>query len=181
MRSLLFLTTLPIIGLLGIVLVTNVFRPPPASDRLAGLSVAVTGYTIDDLGGDRHRLDLWVRLTSPAAIDECVAFTLDEPLASRRLVPNDGVCHRPQAGSITVQLRLEQLTKDDLAFPSHTLVWGVPGGRCGPVFELVGVCVVEQAGTAAVELPPPPGTPSFGPIGSFKPFGSFVPIFSFSP
>ena len=177
----LFLTTLPIIGLLGIVLVTNVFRPPPASDRLAGLSVAVTGYTIDDLGSDRHRLNLWVRMTSPAAIDECVAFTLDQPFASRRLVPNDGVCRRPQAGSITVQLRLDQLSKDDIAFPSHTLVWGVPGGRCGPVLEAFGVCVVEQAGTAAIELPPPPGTPSFGPIGSFKPFGTFVPLFSFSP
>jgi hypothetical protein len=181
MRFLLFLAALPIIGLLGIVLVTNVFRPPPAADRLAGLQVAVTGYTIDDLGADRHRLNLWVRMTSPAAIDECVAFTLDEPFASRRLVPIDGVCRRPQAGSVTVQVRLDQLTKDDLAFPSHTLVWGVPGGRCGPVLEAFGVCVVEQAGTADVRLPPAPGTPSFGPVGSFPPFGSFVPLFSFSP
>src|SRR5262245_16267588 len=181
MRVLLFLATLPILGLLGIVLVTNVFRPPPAADRLAGLSVAVTGYTIDDLGGDKHRLNLWVRMTSPAAIDECVAFTLAEPFAGRPLVPNDGVCRRPQAGSITVQLRLDQLTKDDIAIPSHTLVWGIPGGRCGPVLELFGVCVVEQAGTADVQLPPPPGVPSFGPIGSFPPFGSFEPLFSFYP
>ena len=180
MRFLLLLTTLPILGLLGIVLVTNVFRPPPASARLAGLSVAVTGYTIADLGGDKHALKLSVRMSSPVAIDECVAFALDEPFASRRFVPSDGVCRRPRAGSITVQLRLDQLTKDDLAFPSHTLVWGVPGGRCGPVVELVGVCVVEQAGTADVELPPAPGTPSFGPIGSFPPFGSFAPLFSFS-
>jgi hypothetical protein len=56
-----------------------------------------------------------------------------------------------------------------------------PGGRRGPILELFGVCVVEQAGTADFELPRPAGMPSFGPIGSFARFGSFVPLFSFDP
>lgn len=37
----------------------------------------------------------------------------------------------------------------------------------------LGVCVVEQAGTAALELPRPSALPSFGPIGSFFPLFSF--------
>jgi hypothetical protein len=49
----------------------------------------------------------------------------------------------------------------------------VPGGRCGPILELFGVCVVEQAGTADLELPSRTVLPTFGPIGSFVPFFSF--------
>lgn len=69
-----------------------------------------------------------------------------------------------------------QLTADDLAFPSHTLVWGIPGGRCGPIFEAFGVCVVEQAGTAKLQLPSRSVLPSIGPLGSFFPLFSFEPL-----
>jgi hypothetical protein len=66
----------------------------------------------------------------------------------------------------------------DLMSPSHTLVWGVQGGRCQLLMQAFGLCVVEQAGTVPVELPPPPGLPSFPPLGSLPPF--FEP-FSFEP
>jgi hypothetical protein len=39
----------------------------------------------------------------------------------------------------------------------------------------------RAGGTAKFDLPPPPGQPSFGPIGSFGPIFSFAPIFSFDP
>jgi hypothetical protein len=162
----------------AIVLVTNVFRPAPAVDRLAGVSVFVKGYAIDELPNDKHRLRLTITLDSATDIDECVAFTLDNPFAGRRLEPLSGVCPPPRAGTMSVGLTFEQLTEDDIRFPSHTVVWGVPGGRCGPILELFGVCVVEQAGTAELELPTPPGLPTFGPIGSFGPIG--VPLYSFA-
>ena len=168
-------------GLIAIVLMTNVFRPAPADHRLAGVHVAIAGYTIDELPDDAHRLNLRVTLTSATDLNECVAFTLDQPFAGRRLQPLSADCPRPRAGSKTVSLKFEKLTDDDLSFPSHTLVWGIPGGRCGPILELFGVCVVEQAGTADFELPRPAGMPTFGPIGSFPPFGSFGPLFSFDP
>jgi hypothetical protein len=161
----------------AVVLGTNVFRPPPARDRLAGVAVAVAGYTVEDLGGGRHRLHLQVAVTGSRDLDECMAFALDEPFAGRRLDVESGTCVRPRNGIQTVALRFEHLSDDDLAFPSHTLVWGVPGGRCGPILELFGVCVVDQAGTASVELPPHSVLPSFGPIGSFGLLGSF-PLFS---
>jgi hypothetical protein len=156
-------------GFVAIVLVTNVFHPAPAKDRLAGVTVFVAGYAIDELPGDKHRLRVTVNLNSAADIDECVAFTLDNPFAGRRLRPVSDVCPRPRAGSTSVGLTFEQLTDDDLMFPSHTVVWGVPGGRCGPILELFGVCVVEQAGTADLELPRPAGLPSFGPRGTVVP------------
>ena len=36
-----------LIVLVAIVLATNVFRPAPAKERLAGVTVAVAGYTIE--------------------------------------------------------------------------------------------------------------------------------------
>jgi hypothetical protein len=159
---------------------TNVFRPPPATDRLAGVDVAIAGYTIDDLPGDRHRLNLDVTVTSLADIDECLGFTLDEPFAGRRVETANGVCAKPRTGAQTVRLAFEALSDDDLAFPSHTLVWGIPGGRCGPVFLLFGICVVEQAGTTDLELPDRNPLPTFGPFGSLGPIFSF-PAFSFAP
>jgi hypothetical protein len=158
----------------AIVLATNVFRPAAAADRLAGVTVAVSGYTIQPLPSDRGELHLVVRLTSVKDLDECVGFTLDEPFAGRRMTSLNGSCPTPRAGSSNVDLRY-QLSADDLAFPSHTLVWGIPGGRCGPILELVGVCVVEQAGTARFELPSRLVLPSIGPLGSFFPFFSFPP------
>jgi hypothetical protein len=178
MRFIYALCTLPIVGLLAVILATNVFRPAPASERLAGVSVFVAGYAIDELPNDKHRLRLTVNLSSPTDIDQCVGFTLDEPFAGRRLEPLDGQCPRPRAGTTKVGLTFEKLTSDDLSFPEHTLVWGVPGGRCGPVLELFGVCVVEQAGTADLKLPSRSPLPTFGPIGSF---GPIVPLFSLSP
>jgi hypothetical protein len=172
------LCTLPIVGLIAIILATNVFRPPPAAERLAGVSVFVAGYAIDDLPNDKHRLRLTVNLTSATDIDQCVGFTLDEPFAGRRLEPLSGQCPRPRAGTTEVGLTFEKLTSDDLQFSEHTVVWGVPGGRCGVILELFGVCVVEQAGTADLKLPSRNPLPTFGPIGSF---GPIVPLFSFSP
>ena len=164
-----------IIGIfVAIVLATNVFRPAPAADRLAGVSVAVAGYTIVPQPSDRNELYLTVNVTSARDVNECLGFTLDLPFAGRRMSTADGTCARPRAGSSTVALRY-QLTADDLTFPSHTLVWGIPGGRCGPILELFGVCVVDQAGTADFDLPAKTVLPSIGPLGSFFPFYSFPP------
>jgi len=169
-----FLVGLALAIVLAIVLATTVFRPAPAADRLAGVSVAVAGYTIQPQPSDRSELHLTVNITSARDLDECIGFTLDEPFAGRRMTTPGGTCPHPRAGNSTVELRY-QLSADDLAFPSHTLVWGVPGGRCGPVLELFGVCVVDQAGTAKVELPSKSVLPSIGPIGSLFPLFSFAP------
>ena len=164
-----------VIGIfVAIVLATNVFRPAPAADRLAGVSVAVAGYTIVPQPSDRNELHLTVTLASARNLDECVGFTLDLPFAGRRLTTADGSCVRPRAGYSTVELRY-QLTEDDEAFPSHVLVWGIPGGRCGPILELTGVCVLDQAGTTPLELPARQVLPSLGPIGSWFPLFSFAP------
>lgn len=164
-----------IVGIfVAIVLATNVLRPPPAAERLAGVAVTVAGYTIVPQPSDRNELHLTVSITSAIDLDECVGFALDLPFAGRRMTTADGSCARPRAGGSTVDLRY-QLTDDDLAFPSHTVVWGIPGGRCGPIFELFGVCVVDQAGTANLELPSKSVLPSIGPLGSFFPFYSFPP------
>ena len=178
MRVIYVLCTLPIVGVLAVILATNVFAPPPAAQRLAGVSVLVKGYAIDDLPNDKHRLRLTVNLSSPTDIDQCVGFTLDEPFGGRRLEPLSGQCPRPRAGTTEIGLTFEKLTSDDLAFPEHTVVWGVPGGRCGIVLELFGVCIVEQAGTADLKLPSRNALPTIGPIGSFAPI---VPLYSFSP
>ena len=178
MRLIYVLCSLPIIGLLAIILATNVFRPAPASERLAGVSVLVAGYAVDDLPNDKHRLRLTVNLSSASDIDQCVGFTLDEPFASRRFRSADGACPLATLGKHDVSLVFDGLTNDDLEFPSHTLVWGIPGGRCGPILTVFGVCVVEQAGTAPVELPNRHPLPSFGGFGSFGPLG---PFFSFPP
>ena len=50
--------------------------------------------------------------------------------------------------------------------------------RCGIVLELVGVCVVDFAGTADFELPSQSVLPSIEPFGSF---GPLIPPFSFDP
>jgi len=78
-------------------------------------------------------------------------------------------------GTTKIGLTFDKLTSDDLAFPEHTVVWGVPGGRCGIVLEAFGVCVVEQAGTADLRLP------SRNPLPTIGTFGPIVPLFSFSP
>jgi hypothetical protein len=168
------LAGLALVIVMAIVMATTVFRPAAAADRFAGVSVAVAGYTIEPQPSDRHELHLTVKLISARDLDECVGFTLDEPFAGRRLGTTNGSCARPRAGSSTVELR-SQLTADDLAFPSHTLVWGIPGGRCGPLLELFGVCVVDQAGTARLELQSRSVLPSIGPIGSLFPLFSFPP------
>jgi hypothetical protein len=166
-----------VLGLIlgGIILSTTVLRPPKAADRLSGVAVQAGALTIDDLTEGRHRLTLSVTITSDRDIDECMAFTFDEPFAGRRLQPLSGECLRPRAAGQAASLGFDQLTDDDLTFPSHTLVWGVPGGRCGIVLELLGVCVVDMAGTAPVELPSHSVLPSFGPLGSFLPVFSFPP------
>jgi xanthosine utilization system XapX-like protein len=163
-----------VVGLLAsVVVATNVFKPPAAATRLAGVSVAVIGYTVNDLDDRRHRLNLTVAINSARDLDECMGFTLDAPFAGRRLDSLSGRCVRPVAGRQTVQLMFDGLTEDDVTFPSHTVVWGVPGGRCGPILGLFGVCVVDQAGTAELKLP------SRSTLPTFRPLGSFLPLFSF--
>jgi len=171
MRLLIVLMVVLAMPFVWIVLVTNVFRPPPAADRLAGVHVRVASYWIDDLAAGRRRLKLTVAVTSLRDIDECLGFTLDEPFAGRRMASITGTCVKPRAQSQNVVLTYDGLTEDDLTFASHTLVWGIPGGRCGPLLEVFGVCVVEQAGTADFELP------TKNPLPSFKGFGSFEPLF----
>ena len=173
-----FALGLVVVGLGLIVLRTNVFLPPPAAERLAGVTVGIAGYTIDELADGRHRLNLSVTVEAAQELDECLAFALDQQFAGRRLEPVDGRCVRPTTERRTVALAFDRLTDDDLLFPSHTLVWGVPGGRCGPILEIVGVCVVDMAGTTPLELPSRSVLPSLGPIGSFFPI---FPTFSFSP
>ena len=136
--------------------------------------MAVAGYTIVPQPSDRNELILTVTTTSARDLDECVGFALDQQFAGRRLKTADGSCPRPRAGSTNVNLRY-QLTEDDLLFASHTLVWGIPGGRCGPILKLVGVCVVDMAGTTRLELPSKSVLPSIGPLGSFFPLFSFPP------
>ena len=179
MRLLAAPVALPLLLLVGVVVVTNVLRPPPAADRLAGVTVALVGYRLEGAQGLDRRLRLTVRVSSARDLDECLGFTLDEPFAGRRLDPDPAGCVRPRAGTEDVAVVLGRLTEDDERFPDHTLVWGIPGGRCGPVLEVVGVCVVEQAGAVDVKLPGPPGLPTIGPLGSF-PLFSF-PAFSFEP
>jgi hypothetical protein len=153
----------------AIVATTNVFRPAPAADRLSGVSVRVASYSIDNLPGDTDRLHLQVVVTSLSDLGECLGFTLDEPFAGRRVDALTGTCIQPRRRPQTVALVYSHLTADDQIFPSHTLVWGIPGGRCGIILELFGVCVVEQAGTADFDLPSKTVLPSWPPFGSFKP------------
>jgi hypothetical protein len=162
-------------GLGWVWLTTNVFSPAPAEARLAGVRVSVIGHTVEDLADDRHRLNVTVRVTSPRDVAECLGFALDQPFAGRRLEPLSGVCPRPRAGESLVTLTFDKATDDDLLFAEHTVVWGIPGGRCGPILELFGVCVIEQAGTADVVLPDRNPLPTFGPIGSLFPLLSFDP------
>ena len=179
MRLLLALAALPIVALGIAIAATNVFRPPPAADRLAGVAVSIASVSVEPGTAGRHRLRLSVNLSSARDVDDCVAFALDEPFAGRRLTGPTG-CVRPRAGTRVVALTLDTLTDDDVTFASHTVVWGVAGGRCGPVLEAFGVCVVDQAGTVAVDLPHAAAGPTFGPFGSFGPLFSF-PLFSFDP
>ena len=173
------LATVVVLGLIAVVILrTNVLAPPPADERLAGVDVAVTGYTIDDLPEDRRRLTVTLAVTSDHDLDECMAFALDQVFAHRRMTAADGECVRPVAGQRNATLTYDGLSEDDLMFPEHSIVWGVPGGRCGIVLELVGVCVVDFAGTADFELPSRSVLPSLGPFGSF---GPLVPLFSFDP
>ena len=177
MRLLGILAAFSVVMVLGVVALTNtIFRPAPAADRLSGVSVQLAGYWIESLEGGRHRLHLTLRLHGEKAIDQCVGFALDEPFGGRRLAPVASACPKPTAGDQDVALIFDRLTDTDLSFPSHTIVWGVPGGRCGIVMEAFGVCVVEQAGTVPLELPRPSTLPSFGPIGSFFPIFSFGPL-----
>lgn len=168
-------TVVVVLALAWLVAAGTVFQPAPAATRLAGVGVAVAGYTIDDLGGGKHRLHVQAAVTSPRDVDECLGLALDEPFAGRRLSAASGSCARPRAGRQAVELVFAGLTEDDLRFPSHTLVWGIPGGRCGPILVLFGVCVVEGAGTTPLELPPSTVLPSFPGFGSFGPLFSFPP------
>ncbi len=176
MRLLWLAPALAIGGFVGFVLLQTVFRPPPAADRLAGVTVKLDGYTITDLPGGHHRLVLSLLVTSPGHLGDCLGFALDQPFAGRRMTAGAGGCVQPAAGTTNVPVTYDGLTDDDLRFPSHTIVWGIPGGRCGLVLEAFGVCVVEQAGTVDLELPSHSVVPTLGP---FQTFGPLVPIPTF--
>jgi hypothetical protein len=176
MRLLWLLVGLVAGGFVGFVAIQNVLRPAPAADRLAGVTVALGGYTISDLPESHHRLVLSLDVTSSRDLGDCVGFALDEPFAGRRMTAGTGACLRPHRGTVTVPVTYDGLTDDDLRFPSHTIVWGIPGGRCGLVLEAFGVCVVEQAGTVELELPSHSVVPTFRP---FQTFGPLYPVPSF--
>jgi hypothetical protein len=161
---------------IALVLASGVLQPPPVRERLPGVGVRVQDFRIEHLGGTRHRLHVRVVVTSVTDIEECLGFALDEPFAQRRL--DSAGCVMPRAKPQTASLVFERLSDDDLSFPSHSLVWGVPGGRCALVFQAVGICVVDVAGTTPLELPQKNPLPTFGPIGSF---GPIVPIYTFPP
>jgi hypothetical protein len=169
-----------IVAAVAIFLTSPVFQPPPARDVLAGVSVTLGGFRLTDLGDDKHGIHVDLAVASDRDIDACLAFTLDEPFAGRRMSSADPAvdCIRPTAGSSSVALDYDALTDIDLMSTSHLVVWGVRGGRCQLLMQAFGVCVVDQAGTVPVEFPPPPGLPSFPPIGSLPPI--FQP-FSFDP
>ena len=176
MRFVSLLAGLVVGGIAAFVISQTVLQPPPAADRLAGISVAVAGYTINDLPGDRHRLVLSLAVTSARDVDDCVGFALDEPFANRRMTAGAAGCWRPRRGTVDVPVTFDGLSDDDLAIPSHTIVWGIPGGRCGLLLEAFGVCVVEQAGTIALDLPSQPVVPTFRPgqtLGPLFPQPSF--------
>jgi hypothetical protein len=175
MRLVTFVASLLGLGLGAVILSTTVFRPAAAADRLPGVRIAVTRNATEDLGDRRHLLTLTIQLDSATDIDQCLGFTLDEPSAGRRMQAADGSCLRPTTGRHTVRLVFDQLTDDDLLFPDHTLVWGIPGGRFGPIFEAFGACVVEQAGTADFSLPTKNLFPSFASFGPLWSFFSFPP------
>jgi hypothetical protein len=167
-----------IVGLVVAVQLSNtVFRPPPASERLAGVTVAVTGHTISDLPNDHHLLRVSLRVTSVSDVDECLGFTLDSPFGNRRLKDPPSGCVKPRAGATAADVAFDQLTDDDLTFPAHTLVWGISGGRCGPIYEAMGLCVVEQAGSVAIEFPQKSVVPTFRFNGTFAPLFSFEPLY----
>jgi hypothetical protein len=164
-----------IVGLLAggvVVLVGGALTPPPVATRLAGVTVAVGRPVVTDLDGTRHRLALDVTVSSTRDVSDCLAFALDNPFRDRVMPTADGTCLRPHAGTAYATLTFDRLSDDDTTFAAHTLLWGVSGGRCGPLFELLGVCVVDRAGTIRLELPTRSPLPSFGPIGSL------VPVFS---
>jgi hypothetical protein len=170
-----------VVAAVAIFLTSPVFQPPPAKERLADVSVALDGFQVTDIDETHHTLRLDLEVSAAQDIpDLCLGFALDEPFATRRLRLTDpaGGCLRPAAGTTRASVDFDGLTDIDLMSPSHTLVWGVDGGRCSLPMQAFGVCVVEQAGTVPVELPPPPGLPSFPPLGSLPPF--FEP-FSFDP
>jgi hypothetical protein len=143
-------------------LVPRLLEPPPAAERLAGVSVRILDARIRAVD-DQRTLGVDLVVESPSDLQACLGFALDQPLASRRLRPTDGGCVQPRSGTRRMTLVLDRLTDTDLAFPEHTLVWGVDRGRCGPLFELVGVCVIEAAGTVPLRLPVEPPLPSMPP------------------
>lgn len=92
--------------MIGVFALTNtIFRPAPAAERLAGVTVHLVDFHIEDLAeAGKHRLRLTMRLTSDHAIDACVGFALDEPFAGRRLEPASGTCPKPVRGDLDVEL-----------------------------------------------------------------------------
>jgi hypothetical protein len=170
-----------LVAVVAIFLTSPIFQPPPAKDVLAGVSVALGGFRLTDLGDDKHGVHVDLAVASQRDVDACLAFTLDEPFAGRRMTATDpaGDCIRPTAGTSSVALDFDNLTDIDLMSTSHVVVWGVRGGRCNLLMQATGVCVVEQAGTVAVEFPPPPGLPSFPPMGTLPPI--LLQPFSFDP
>jgi hypothetical protein len=152
MRLLGLVVAVPVALIVMIMLGNGPFQPAPASTRLAGVSVAVIGFTVTDLGNSHLRLTLGIRVTSIRDLDACLGFALDEPFGNRKISDPPTGCIKPLAAPATAQLTFDGLTDDDLTFPYHTLVWGIPGGRCGLIMTVMRMCVIEQAGTVPVAV-----------------------------
>jgi hypothetical protein len=176
MRLLWLFPALALVGFGAFVLSQTMLRPAAAADRLAGVTVRLDDDTVADLPGSHHRLLLSLDVTSPRTLADCLGFALDQPFADRRMTAGSGECVSPKAGTTTIPVTFDGLTDDDLRFPSHTIVWGIPGGRCGLLLEAFGVCVVDQAGTVDLELPSHSVVPTLVPFPSF---GPLVPIPTF--
>jgi hypothetical protein len=175
MRLVIALVGLPILVLALIVVGTRVIAGPPASERLAGVTVLVVSHSLGPRADAKQDLRIQIVVTSARSIDDCLAFTLDEPFATRRLRVTDPVdgCLRPRVGTIKATVLFDRLADDDLLSADHTLVWGVTGGKCGVILPLFGICAVDQAGTADLKLPVKWPVP-------FPSFGTFVPFPTFS-
>jgi hypothetical protein len=163
------LVAAPVLLIITVILGAQALAGPPAGERLAGVTVSITGYSLPDGADGEPDLQVQITVASLRSAQDCLAFALDQAFANRamRVIdPHDG-CIRPTPGRTNATLLFDRLTDDDRQFPSHTIVWGVKGGKCGVVLPLFGVCVVDFAGTVDFELPRPSNLPSFPPLGSF--------------
>jgi hypothetical protein len=169
-----FIVALPVLLIAGFILGARLLAGPPASERLAGVSLLIVKHYLVPGTAGKQDLQVQVVVTSSRDVDDCLAFTLDQPFGNRRMRVIDPVsgCVRPKAGTTRATVLFDRLSDDDLRYADHTLVWGVSGGKCGVILPLFGICAVDQAGTADLQLSVKSPLP-FPSLGSFVPFPTF--------